>query len=333
MMILAGDIGGTKSYLGLFEIEDAKLRPIGEIKKFLNKNYSSFTALLEDFLSSVDENLISVACFGIAGPIKTDDNGRRFGYMTHIKQWPVISEDELSKLFNGNKVLLINDLEAMGYGVSQVAEQDLVELNTGTPKEGNSAVIAAGTGLGQVMLYWNGKEHLPLPSEGGHTDFAARNQFESEFLKYLRHKFHPKLISYQQVLSGRGLVNIYEFLQDCGKYGEATVEFGKQDPAQVISDAALANEDPLCSKALEVFVSIYGAQARNLALQCLPINGLYIGGGIAPKILPKLRDTTFMQAFANQNGDFPDLLASIPVKVIMNPQVGLLGAAWCAAIA
>jgi glucokinase len=333
MMILAGDIGGTKSYLELFEIEDGKLRPIGEIKKFFNKNYCSFTALLEDFLSSVDEKSISVACFGIAGPIKTDDNGICFVNMTNINSWPVISEDELSKLFLNVKILLINDLGAMAYGVSQVSEDDLVELNAGNPKEGNRAVIAAGTGLGEVLLYWNGHEHVPVASEGGHTDFAARDKLESELLNYLRKKYYPQLINYEKILSGQGLVNIYEFLRDSGEYGEETVEFGKQDPAQVISDAALANEDPLCSKALEVFVSMYGAQARNLALQCLPINGLYIGGGIAPKILPKLRDTTFMQAFANQNGDFPDLLASIPVKVIMNPQVGLLGAAWCAAIA
>jgi len=339
-MILAGDIGGTKTYLGLFKMVEGKVCPITEIKEYSSQSYPSFTALVQDFLifleqSSLreDEKIISVACFGIAGPIKTDNNGRRYCEMTNIPQWSVIIEDGLNQLIHCEKVILINDLEAIGYGISPLSEADLVELNAGTPQKGNRAVIAAGTGLGELMLYWDGHEHIPSASEGGHTDFAARDQFEYALQNYLREKCYPKLVNYEQVLSGRGLVNIYEFLRDRGEYGEESADLrerlGKQDKAQVISEAALKNENPLCIKALDVFISLYGAQARNLALQCLPFNGLYIGGGIAPKILAKLRDTTFMESFANKNGDFSDLLASIPVKVIMNPQVGLLGAAWC----
>ena len=349
-MILAGDIGGTKTYLGLFKMIEGKVRHLTEIKEYSSQSYSSFTALLQDFLifldqSSLreDEKFIGVACFGIAGPIKTDNNGRRYCEMTNIPQWSVITEDGLSQLINCEKVILLNDLEAIGHGISPLSEtmnngifplseEDFVELNAGIPQKGNRAVIAAGTGLGELMLYWDGNEHVPSASEGGHTDFAARDQFEYALQNYLREKCYPKLVNYEQVLSGRGLVNIYEFLRDRDEYGKESADLrerlGKQDKAQVISEAALKNENPLCVKALDVFVSLYGAQARNLALQCLPFNGLYIGGGIAPKILAKLRDTTFMESFANKNGDFSDLLASIPVKVIMNPQVGLLGAAW-----
>ncbi len=348
-MILAGDIGGTKTYLGLFQMVEGKVRPMTEIKEYSSRSYPSFTALVQDFLvfldqSSLreDEKFIGVTCFGIAGPIKTNHNGRRYCEMTNIPQWPVITEVGLSQLINCEKVILLNDLEAIGYGISPLSETmdnsisplseaDLVELNPGTPQKGNRAVIAAGTGLGQLMLYWDGHEHIPSASEGGHTDFAARDQFEYALQNYLREKCYPKQVNYEQVLSGRGLVNIYEFLRDCGEYGKESADlkerFGKQDKAQVISEAALRNKNTLCIKALDVFISIYGAQARNLALQCLPLNGLYIGGGIAPKILAKLRETTFMHSFVNENGEFPDLLASIPVKVIMNPQVGLLGAA------
>jgi glucokinase len=338
-MILAGDIGGTKTYLGLFKIEDNY--PIAEeIKEYSSQSYSSFRALVQDFLKQSSQKIIDVACFGIAGPIKTDNNERRSCKMSNIREWPVIKEDDLSYLKNCEKIL-INDLEAIGYGISRLSEDELVELNQGKPQKGNRAVIAAGTGLGQLMLYWDGHEHIPLASEGGHADFAARDKFEYELQNYLCGS-KKKLVNSHEVLSGKGLVNICEFLISRGEYSEESTDFRKRlkkskkaDKPPMISEAALKDKNPLCIKALDVFFSIYGAQARNLALQCLPVNGLYIGGSIAQKILDqeildnKSRKKTFMESFANGNGEFSkSYLRNIPVKVIKNTKVGLLGAAW-----
>jgi len=340
-MILAGDIGGTKSYLGLFKMEEGKVRPITEIKEYPSSSYPSLTALVQDFLRSLDESslrkdekFIGKACFGMAGPVEKDTDGKCCK-MTHPEKWPIVKESELNQILNGKPVILLNDLEAMGYGISQLSDGDLVELNRGTPQEGNRAVIAAGTGLGQVMLYWDGKEHHPSSSEGGHANFSPsydNNNLQRKLLRYLHKKFKGN-VGVERVLSGEGLVNIYEFLKERGKDGNEPAHFkerlSKNDPAQVISQ--LAKENPLCSKALDVFMAIYGATAGDLALQYLAVGGVYIGGGIAPKNLDKLRDGTFMQAFTAKEKKYPHfekLNANIPVKVITNPQVGLLGAAW-----
>lgn len=344
-MILAGDVGGTKTHLGIFkrrEDDDTKVVSLID-QKFDSQSYESFEDLLRDFLDSVnqsslteDEKYIGVACLGIAGPIKTKPDSTRSCKMTNIPKWPLITENNLSQLINGKQVILLNDLEAIGYGISQLSEQDLVELNPGIPQAGNRAVIAAGTGLGQVMLYWDGNEHHPSPSEGGHANFAPSgdDDLQIELLRYLREKSENK-VGFEQVLSGQGLVNIYEFLKNSDKYteGEETAELkerlNKEDKAKVISETALANGNPLCTKALDIFVSIYGATAGDLALQFFAIGGMYIGGGIAPKIKERLlRDNTFMQAFIDKKEKFAQLNADIPVKIITNPEVGLLGVAW-----
>ncbi len=338
-IILAGDIGGTKTYLGLFKMAEEEVRSITQVKEYTSKSYPSYTELLQDFLSSLrkDEKNIDVACFGIAGPIKTYRNGEHYGEqyckMSSINKWPLIEENDLNKLIICKKVILINDIEAIGYGIPQLPEKDLVELNPGKPQKGNCAVIAAGTGLGEAKLDWDGNEHIPLASEGGRDEFTVPDEFDEELRNYLLKKRRPKLVNYHKVLSGSGLVNIYECLRDSHQYGEESACLkciGKQDKAQAISEEALSsNGNSLCIKALDVFVSIYGARASNLASKSKAVNGLYIGGGIAPKILDKLRDGTFMDSFANKNGEFSDSdLRKIPVKVIMNPQVGLLGAAW-----
>jgi len=344
-MILAGDIGGTKSYLGLFKMEGSKVHPITEIKEYPSPGYSSLTALVQEFLSSLDksslredEKFIGVACFGMAGPVITDNDGKRSCKMTNISQWAIITEDDLSQLINGKKVILLNDLEAMGYGVSQLADKDLVELNYGIPQEGNRAVIAAGTGLGQVMLHWDGKDHYPSPSEGGHANWASpydKDNLYIDLLSHLHNKFQGN-VGVERVLSGEGLVNIYEFLKERGKDGNEPADWkehlSKNDPAELISQ--LAKENTLCSKALDVFMDIYGATAGDLALQYLAVGGVYIGGGIAQKNLAELCDGSFMQAFTAKEKKYPhftQLNANIPVKVITNPQVGILGAAWRAA--
>jgi glucokinase len=344
-MILAGDIGGTKSYLGLFKMEGSKVRPITEIKKYPSPSYSSLTALVQEFLSYLDksslredEKFIGVACFGIAGPVETDKDGK-YCKMTHPESWPIVKESDFSQLLNDKPVILLNDLEAMGYGISQLADKDLVELNHGIPQEGNRAVIAAGTGLGQVILHWDGKDHYPSPSEGGHANWASpydKDNLYIDLLSHLQKKFQGN-VGVERVLSGEGLVNIYEFLKERGKDGNEPIDWekrlSKNDPAELISQFAKEG-NTLCSKALDVFMDIYGATAGDLALQYLAVGGIYIGGGIALKNLAELCDGTFMQAFTAKEKKYPhftQLNANIPVKVIKNPQVGLLGAAWRAA--
>jgi glucokinase len=336
-MILAGDIGGTKTHLGIFKCEGNKVISLLD-KKYESQNYQSFGKLVQDFVAFVKQSslttadkYIGVACFGMAGPVKTETDGQRSCQMTNIPNWPVIKETELSQLLKVEPVVLLNDLEAIGYGISQLSEKDLVELNRGIPQAGNRAVIAAGTGLGQVMLYWDGNEHHPSASEGGHANFAPSgdDELQLDLLRYLRKKYQGK-VGFERVLSGPGLENIYDFLRDSGKYGKESAELAKRldNRAQLISEMALSGKNALCSKALDVFVSIYGATAGDFALHSFAVGGVYIGGGIAPKILEKLRDGTFMQAFKAKEGNSAQLNADIPVNVITNPEVGLLGAAW-----
>jgi glucokinase len=224
------------------------------------------------------------------------------------------------------KVEVINDHEATAWGISMLDAEDYVILNEGQSAVGNAAVIAAGTGLGQAGLVWNGQEHLPMPSEGGHADFAPRNQLEIDLLQYLQKKL-GKRVSYERTLSGPGLVNIYTFLRDTGREKEpewlAKRLTTVRAPAEI---SAAADKSSLARQALELFVAIYGAAAGNVALHFMAIAGLYIGGGIAPKIVSQLKTTTFLDAYLDK-GRLSPLLAAIPVRVIMNDKVALLGAA------
>ncbi len=231
------------------------------------------------------------------------------------------------------RVKLINDLEANGYGLPLLTNTELSILQEGCSQSaGNGALISAGTGLGEALLHWEGDIFRPLASEGGHSDFAPRSHLEIELLRYLLDRFAH--VSYEKVLSGPGLFNIYRFLRDCG-YGEEPYWLNQRlqqgDPSVTISEAALAEESNLCVKALELFVSIYGAEAGNLALKAKATGGLYIGGGIAPKIVGKLSDGTFMKAFQDK-GRLSPLMETIPVQVILNPKTALYGAARCAGL-
>lgn len=348
-MILAGDVGGTSTRLGLFKRgESNQVISIFE-QQYDSQKAESFESLVLDFRDEIlhnstlskDERNIGVACFGIAGPIKKHTDGKSYVEMTNVPHWQAIEEDHLSHLLGNVPVTLLNDMPAICYGIQVLSEQDVLVLNHGKPQAGNQALIAAGTGLGEAMLYWDGKEYHPCPSEGGHTDFAPRKKKEIKLLRYLRKQF-PQ-VSYEQIISGSGLVRIYEFLRDHG-YGQESAILKKrleeakptseteedQRPA-LISEAGIKNEYALCTQALNLFVSLYGAEAGNLALKYLAFNGVYIGGGIAPKIVEKLRDGTFMKNFIAKEGKFAQQNAEIPVKVILNSKVGLLGAAWCAA--
>jgi glucokinase len=237
---------------------------------------------------------------------------------------------ELARNLAIDHVFLINDLEANGYGVAELTPEQLYTLSEGDASQiGNRGLIAAGTGLGEGILAWNGRIHVPYPSEGGHTDFGPRNDEEIELLRFLQQKYNGR-ISYERVVSGMGLTNIYEFLRDSRGVEEPSWLADKiaeaHDPNSVITEMALSAKSELCAKALDMMVSIYGAEAGNLALKVLSVGGMYVGGGIAPKILEKLKDGTFMKAFVDK-GRLSQLLINMPVRVILDSGAALLGAA------
>src|SRR5581483_11348338 len=266
------------------------------------------------------------ACFGIAGPVV---DGR---VKTTNLPW-IVDTAELRRALKIDAVYLLNDLEASAYGIFTLEDDELDTLNEGAPRHGgNQALIAAGTGLGEAMLYDDGRRLHPIASEGGHADFAPRDELEIELLRHLRGRFGH--VSYERVLSGPGLVNIYRFLKE-GRGMEEPPWLAERfaagdDPGAVVSQAALAREAEICVKALDLFVSIYGAEAGNLALRAKAVRGFYVGGGIAPKILAKLKDGAFLRAFIDK-GRYADLLKAMPVQVILNQKTALRGAGYCAA--
>jgi glucokinase len=316
--VLAGDVGGTKTRLGLFEGTRNHLRPLFE-KIYLSKNYKGLENILEDFLRGHRE--IASACFGVAGPVTQE-----VVIATNLPWW--IDIQSLQKTLPVKKMEVINDLVANAYGISVLKKSDFEILNVGKIKKGNQALISAGTGLGEAILFWDGERHVPSPSEGGHAEFGPRNHLELELFHYLSERFDH--VSYERVLSGEGLSHIYQFLKDSKRFGGEPSwlleKMKQEDPAAVISDMAQLKKNKLCMKALNLFTTIYGAAAGNLALQVMAVGGVFIGGGIAPKIIWKLKDGTFMKAFKNK-GRLSHIVAPIPVKVIMNEKTALLGAA------
>lgn len=324
-MILAGDVGGTKAVLALFEAAGERLRQVRE-DTFVNKEFESFEAVVSRFLRGETGLTLSVGCFGVAGTVI---DGRC--QLTNL-DWE-IGEQKIARMLKAPRVKLLNDLEAAAYGMLHLRSEELTILNPGvtSKRKGNVAVIAAGTGLGEAMLYWDGKWHHPIASEGGHADFAPRTDQEIALLRCLSSKFAGH-VSYERVLSGAGVYNIYCFLRDNGFAPEPSwlaERLEQGDPSAAISEVGLAGGNPLCVTALDLFSSIYGAEAGNLALKCLAVGGVYVGGGIAPKILPALQNGSFMRGFG-EKGRFSDLLKSMPVCVALNPKASLLGAAYFA---
>jgi glucokinase len=323
-MILAGDIGGTSTRLAVFELRHNALRAVVE-HTYASRAHPGLREIVSRFVAEHKPD-IAHASFGIAGPVV---DGR---VKTPNLPW-VVDARELADELGLAAAALLNDLEAKAYGVAALTASDLVTLNAGAPgAAGNAAVIAAGTGLGEAGLYWDGQRHRPFAAEGGHADFAPRNPMEIELLRYLLQTH--KHVSYERVLSGPGLHNIYKFLRDTGwgKETAAVVEaMHSRDPAAVISQAGLDGSCRLCLRALDLFVAIYGAAAGNLALKVMARAGVYIGGGIAPKILAQLRGPAFMDAFTAK-GRLKSLCESIPVRVILNPKTALLGSARYAAL-
>jgi glucokinase len=323
-MILAGDIGGTNSRLAFFEANNGRLKLINEAI-YPSRDYPGLEQIVSCFVRQ-DSGKLDAACFGVAGPVR---EGR-----AQISNLPWAVETlRLSSELKLRSTFLINDLEAMAWGIGALQPDDVVTLNPGSAHAtGNRAVIAAGTGLGQAGMFWDGRQHQVFACEGGHTDFGPRNDLEIDLLRYLVAKFGR--VSYERVLSGPGLVNIYEFLRDTrrGEEPKWLVEaMTVADPAAAISRAALEGKSPLCEQALDIFVGIYGAEAGNLGLKIMATGGIFITGGIAPKILPKLSSSIFLNALVDK-GRMRPLVESMPVKVIVNENTGLLGAARCAVV-
>jgi len=323
-MILAGDIGGTNARLAVFDVLDGHFTLISA-SVFPSREYTSLDEIVSKFVRSANVHP-HAACFGVAGPVR---NGR-----VEASNLPwIIESKRLAEELDLKKTLLINDLEANAWGIAFLDAADLVSLNQvkGTPV-GNQAVISAGTGLGEAGMYWDGTKHHVFACEGGHADFAPRNELETELLRYLRVRFGH--VSYERIVSGPGLVNVFNFLRDTGRGVEPkwlADEMLHSDPAAAISRAAIDGRCGLSEQAIDLFVSIYGAEAGNLALKIMATGGIYLGGGIAPKILPKLAGPLFMEGFLSK-GRMQHLLEAIPVKVITNDKVALLGAARFAVV-
>ena len=323
-MILAGDIGGTHARLAFFDVADGHFRLVSAAV-FPSRDHASLDEIVSQFVSSSAQHP-DAACFGVAGPVR---DGR---VQASNLPW-VVERQRLADELRLKKTMLINDLEANAWGIATLESKDMVTLNPGQGNPvGNQAVISAGTGLGEAGMYWDGRQHHAFACEGGHADFAPRNELEIELLRYLSAKFEH--VSAERIVSGPGLVNVFDFLRDTGRGKEPqwlTDEMAHGDPAAAISRAALDGKCPLAEQALDLFLQIYGAEAGNLALKLMATGGVYLGGGIAPKLLPKLTGPLFMPAFVDK-GRMKALLQAIPVHVIVNENTALLGAARCAAV-
>jgi glucokinase len=318
-MILAGDIGGTKTHMALFEQQGEHLQVLVE-ETFVSRDHSSLEEVVSLFLKSHPQK-IDRACFGVAGPVRA---GR---VQTTNLPW-VVDIGDLGTKLDIQNASLINDLEANAHGLAYLEPKDFWVLNPGDSEAtGNAALISAGTGLGEAGLFWDGKQHFPFASEGGHADFAPSDALQSELLSYLQARVRH--VSWEHVLSGPGLQHIYLFLRDSGRGEEPlwlTEKMQSTDPSAAITQAALEKTSPLCEQALQLFVTFYGAEAGNLALKLLATGGLFIGGGIAPKILPALKTGEFMNAFVAK-GRLQPVLEKIPVRIVLNDRTALIGAA------
>lgn len=321
-MILAGDIGGTKTVLALLDKDKNGVWVCKQEQTFSSLAYLEFTDILKEFLPP--KTNITAACFGVAGPVV---NQR---CQTTNLPW-LLDSSELKTTLNTLQVKLLNDLEAMALGMLHLPESDLLELNPNAQAQtGNIAVIAAGTGLGEAMLYWDGERYHPMATEGGHCDFAPQTEQQDALLVYLRNKY-PQHVSCERLISGMGFSNIYDFFCDhdfstaCLAVPEVDDNEAGIDRNAVISRLGVSGEDVLCTETVRLFVELYGAEAGNLALKSLAIGGVFIGGGIAPKILPMMQDGQFIRAF-KAKGRFEGLLDKVSVKLSLNPRTPLLGA-------
>lgn len=323
MIVLAGDVGGTNARLALIDLSGRVARVMKE-SRYPSRDYPGLGPIVRQFCDEAGSRPAH-ACLAIACPIVGDD------CTAPNLPWKV-NVLELAAEIGIPRTAIINDFVAVGYGIGLVDALHLATLQEGTPVEGGTiALIGAGTGLGQGILVWDADHYRVLPSEGGHADYAPRGDLDAGLLHALRRQFGR--VSWERLLSGVGLVNIYEYLLAAGVAPEqeaVRAEMGREDPAAVITRHALAGTDPLCDRTLDLFCEALGAQAGNLALTVVATGGVYLAGGIAPRIAARLAGGGFLSAFRDK-GRLSELLCTIPVHVIMNPSVGLLGAAAVAA--
>jgi glucokinase len=321
-IVLAGDIGGTKTRLGLFRCTEGRPQALA-IESYSSQAASGLEEMIAHFLVRHDKP-ISSACFGIAGPVI---DGRC--KVTNLS-WEA-SEEEIRRHFEWKNVRLINDLSATGLAIPLLDDSELLALTPArTEPRGNVGLLAPGTGLGVSLLVRQGDKLIPIPSEGGHVDFAPRSEDEFELWRYLRANLDH--VSVEKIASGPGILAIYTWLKERGGHEEPSwlqAKMERVEPPIAISEAAIQEKEPLCVETLNYFVSILGATAGNLALIGMTTGGMYLGGGICPKILPKLQENIFMEAFTDK-GRFKDLLSGIAIRVILDDTAALLGAAWCA---
>jgi glucokinase len=321
-MIIAGDIGGTKTNIALFEEAGDRVGRIVVQQSFPSGHYDSLEAILREFVGAHKPETITGACFGVAGPVVA-------GRVEATNLVWTVSADSLAETLGVRAVALINDLVATAYGIAELGPDQLYTLNEGAgERTGHRALIAAGTGLGMAGIYFDGARYHPMASEGGHTDFAPRNQREFELLEYLREQFGGH-VSVERALSGMGLFNIYSFLRDRGLYEEPAwlaEELKAGDKSATVSRAGVEGRCEIAAESLRMFIEMYGAMAGNVALVFKSVGGLYVGGGIAPKIIERLKDGAFMRAYGDK-GRMSGLVNSIPVRVILDDKTALYGAA------
>jgi glucokinase len=326
-MLIAGDIGGTKTVIALYDESGTELKLVRDAT-YPSKDHSSLEDILGKFLHGETNLSLKAGCFGVAGAVI---DGK---CQTTNLPWK-LDEVELARAVKAPRGKLLNDLEAAAFGMLYLKPEELAPLNLQAKprRKGNVAVLAAGTGLGEAMLYWDGQRHHPLASEGGHVDFAPQTDIEIDLLRWLRSKFNGH-VSYERLLSGPGFNNIFYYLRETGKYQETQLLkdrlAGGVDPGVPVTQLGLSGEDPLSVATVDLFCSIYGGEAGNLALKCLAVGGVYIGGGIAPKMLAALKKAPFLEGFFAK-GRFRALMQSLNVDVALNPRAPLIGAANYAA--
>lgn len=321
-MILAGDIGATRTKLAAFDSEGNRLQSVVE-RTYMSHDHAGLPEILTQFIRTEGIPVHS-ACFGVAGPVRS---GR-----SKISNLPwIIDSRELAKQLKLNSIALLNDLEAYAYGIDALESKDFIALSEGSEDaEGNRAVISARTGLGVAGLFWDGFRHHPFACEGGHADFAPRGDLQVELLAYLQKKYGR--VSCERILSGPGIRNIYDFLRDAHKADEPQWLRDQlnaaPDPPALISQIALEDKAAICDQTLSLFVSVFGAETGNCALRYMSTGGIFIGGSIAAKIVPRMQDPVFLQSFLDK-GRMEALLKDMPVKIILNDNCGLIGAARC----
>jgi glucokinase len=319
-VILAGDVGGTKCNLALFAENNGKLEFVFR-ERFASKEFAQFDLIIREFSRRAAPHLngdkIQAAGFGVAGPVI--DN------RIHATNLPwIVDAEVLAQEVGVKSIVLVNDLGATGHSLAHLSPEDFCVLNVGTAVPGASrALLAAGTGLGEGILFWDGKRYKVVPSEGGHSDYAPRTDQQIELLKFMRHRY-PQ-VSWELILSGRGFRTLHEFIAPSVKH--PIFEDPDADPAPFITKSGLDRSCPVCVETLDLWTNIYGAEAGNLALKVLALGGVYVAGGIAVKILPKMKDGTFFNSFKDK-WHFEKMLLDVPVSIVLNESAPLIGAAY-----